>query len=60
MINEKFKNLCKELNLNEDEIIEKFMETFCDGVRRPGSWERGCLDSMFFMEELLSKGLEED
>lgn len=59
MINEQFKKLCCELNLNEEEVKEQLLQTFVDGIRRPGSWERGVLESIFPMDDLLKRVGEE-
>ena len=30
-----------------EEILSYIVASVCDGIRRPGSWERGCVASMF-------------
>lgn len=50
------KTLCGPPHGNEsvDEVVRDIAVGFADGVRRPGSWERGCV-VQFFSREFESK-----
>lgn len=51
-----FEDICKLFELDEEKVTKELQKVFANGIRRPGSWERGVLQSIFCFEEDLDPG----